>query len=339
MDFIRSKRKRILCKRWIFLLLAGFCLGFLSSCKTLESFFETIILTGGVDSTQLNFFAKYNPLEEWVRSNGGLKVPERDVRPVNHDPPKSVPFYTIGSIPRRLPGAPYSGYFAILNYFAYGFTVTSPRTFRGDLLNFPDDGRTSSNLLEQTFFGLYPLPDPFGRKAEYLYMDYQAYATFYLGFIASQNWNLGIGVNLGYSVYDFDILEKGYRVSTARNQTRAITGFKLLYEYNIGRFFEDTIFYNVYLYLEASTIGNIANNDHDSFNLGNFGKTPITQTIPASNAEGYHDLYLTMSTLRIGVRKEIQLSRPTADDLLRKNSEPPKESAPPKETQPVPPRI
>lgn len=208
----------------------------MTSCRTLESFFETVILTGGVDSTRLNFFTRYNAMEDFVRTNGGLKVPERNDRPVNDDPAKSVAFYTIGSIPRRLPGFPFTGYLKFLNYVAYGFTITSPRTFRGNLLNFPDDGRNYSNLIEQTLYGVYPLPEPFARKAEYLYIDYQAYATLYLGFWELQNWNLGVGINLGYSIYDFDILESGLRVSTTRNQTRAIAGFKALYEYNIGRF-------------------------------------------------------------------------------------------------------
>ncbi|WP_061250005.1 LIC10647 family lipoprotein [Leptospira alstonii] len=312
----------------------------MTSCRTLESFFESIILTGGVDSTRLNFFTRYNSMEEFVRTNGGLKVPEKADRAVNEDPAKSVPFYTIGSIPRRLPGFPFTGYLKFLNYVAYGFTITSPRTFRGNLLNFPDDGRAYSNLIEQTLYGVYPLPEPFARKAEYLYIDYQAYATLYLGFWELQNWNFGFGINLGYSIYDFDILERGLRVSTTRNQTRAIAGFKVLYEYNVGRFFEDTIFYNLYLYVELSSIGNNESSDRgDVFSIGNFGKTPITQTAPTANGEGYHDLYLMMNTFRIGVRKEIQLSRPTSEDLLRKDSGPGIESAPPKPTEPVPPKI
>ncbi|EMO70939.1 hypothetical protein LEP1GSC120_2331 [Leptospira santarosai str. 200702252] len=298
-----------------------------------------MILTGGVDSTQLNFFTKYTPLENAIRSNAGLKTPQNNDLPVNQDPPKSVAFYTVGSIPRRLPGFPFTGYFKFLNYVAYGFTVTFPRSFRGNLLNFPDDGRVHSNSVEQALYRLHPLSDPFARKMEYLYMDYQFYGTLYLGFLEFQNWNLGIGINLGYSVYDFDILERGFRVSTTRNQTRAIAGFKALYEYNIGRFFKDTIFYNLYLYVELSSIGNREYVDRDIFNIGNFGKTPLTQTIPTSNGEGYHDLYLTMNTFRIGIRKEIQLSRLTSDDLLRKESGPGVESSPPKPTEPVPPKI
>lgn len=91
--------------------------------------------------------------------------------------------------------------------------------------------------------------------------------------------------------------------------------------------------------MELSSIGNREYSDRDVFSIGNFGKTPLTQTIPTSNGEGYHDLYLTMNTFRIGIRKEIQLSRLTSDDLLRKESGPGVESAPPKPTEPVPPKI
>ncbi|KXZ28898.1 hypothetical protein AYB33_17675 [Leptospira santarosai] len=339
MSFSDDQKSRVFLSKRIAILSIWACCTIHSSCRTLESFFETVILTGGVDSTQLNFFTKYTPLENAIRSNAGLKTPQDNDLRVNQDPPKSVAFYTVGSIPRRLPGFPFTGYFKFLNYVAYGFTITFPRSFRGNLLNFPDDGRIHSNSVEQALYRLYPLPDPFARKMEYLYMDYQFYGTLYLGFLEFQNWNLGIGINLGYSVYDFDILERGFRVSTTRNQTRAIAGFKALYEYNIGRFFKDTIFYNLYLYVELSSIGNREYVDRDIFNIGNFGKTPLTQTIPTSNGEGYHDLYLTMNTFRIGIRKEIQLSRLTSDDLLRKESGPGVESSPPKPTEPVPPKI
>ncbi|MDO6395730.1 hypothetical protein Q4554_16760 [Leptospira santarosai] len=339
MSFSDDQKSRAFLSKRIAILSIWACCTIHSSCRTLESFFETVILTGGVDSTQLNFFTKYTPLENAIRSNAGLKTPQDNDLRVNQDPPKSVAFYTVGSIPRRLPGFPFTGYFKFLNYVAYGFTITFPRSFRGNLLNFPDDGRIHSNSVEQALYRLYPLPDPFARKMEYLYMDYQFYGTLYLGFWELQNWNLGIGINLGYSVYDFDILERGFRVSTTRNQTRAIAGFKVLYEYNIGRFFKDTIFYNLYLYVELSSIGNREYVDRDIFNIGNFGKTPLTQTIPTSNGEGYHDLYLTMNTFRIGIRKEIQLSRLTSDDLLRKESGPGVESSPPKPTEPVPPKI
>ncbi|ASV12711.1 MULTISPECIES: LIC10647 family lipoprotein [Leptospira] len=339
MSFSDDQKSRVFLSKRIAILSIWACCTIHSSCRTLESFFETVILTGGVDSTQLNFFTKYTPLENAIRSNAGLKTPQDNDLRVNQDPPKSVAFYTVGSIPRRLPGFPFTGYFKFLNYVAYGFTITFPRSFRGNLLNFPDDGRIHSNSVEQALYRLYPLPDPFARKMEYLYMDYQFYGTLYLGFWELQNWNLGIGINLGYSVYDFDILERGFRVSTTRNQTRAIAGFKVLYEYNIGRFFKDTIFYNLYLYVELSSIGNREYVDRDIFNIGNFGKTPLTQTIPTSNGEGYHDLYLTMNTFRIGIRKEIQLSRLTSDDLLRKESGPGVESSPPKPTEPVPPKI
>ncbi|WP_061215819.1 LIC10647 family lipoprotein [Leptospira santarosai] len=339
MSFSDDQKSRVFLSKRIAILSIWACCTIHSSCRTLESFFETVILTGGVDSTQLNFFTKYTPLENAIRSNAGLKTPQDNDLRVNQDPPKSVAFYTVGSIPRRLPGFPFTGYFKFLNYVAYGFTVTFPRSFRGNLLNFPDDGRVHSNSIEQALYRLHPLSDPFARKMEYLYMDYQFYGTLYLGFLEFQNWNLGIGINLGYSVYDFDILERGFRVSTTRNQTRAIAGFKALYEYNIGRFFKDTIFYNLYLYVELSSIGNREYVDRDIFNIGNFGKTPLTQTIPTSNGEGYHDLYLTMNTFRIGIRKEIQLSRLTSDDLLRKESGPGVESSPPKPTEPVPPKI
>ncbi|MDI7219357.1 hypothetical protein QMN07_17835 [Leptospira santarosai] len=339
MSFSDDQKSRVFLSKRIAILSIWACCTIHSSCRTLESFFETVILTGGVDSTQLNFFTKYTPLENAIRSNAGLKTPQDNDLRVNQDPPKSVAFYTVGSIPRRLPGFPFTGYFKFLNYVAYGFTVTFPRSFRGNLLNFPDDGRVHSNSVEQALYRLHPLSDPFARKMEYLYMDYQFYGTLYLGFLEFQNWNLGIGINLGYSVYDFDILERGFRVSTTRNQTRAIAGFKALYEYNIGRFFKDTIFYNLYLYVELSSIGNREYVDRDIFNIGNFGKTPLTQTIPTSNGEGYHDLYLTMNTFRIGIRKEIQLSRLTSDDLLRKESGPGVESSPPKPTEPVPPKI
>ncbi|EKS08672.1 LIC10647 family lipoprotein [Leptospira santarosai] len=339
MSFSDDQKSKVFLSKRIAILSIWACCTIHSSCRTLESFFETVILTGGVDSTQLNFFTKYTPLENAIRSNAGLKTPQDNDLRVNQDPPKSVAFYTVGSIPRRLPGFPFTGYFKFLNYVAYGFTITFPRSFRGNLLNFPDDGRIHSNSVEQALYRLYPLPDPFARKMEYLYMDYQFYGTLYLGFWELQNWNLGIGINLGYSVYDFDILERGFRVSTTRNQTRAIAGFKVLYEYNIGRFFKDTIFYNLYLYVELSSIGNREYVDRDIFNIGNFGKTPLTQTIPTSNGEGYHDLYLTMNTFRIGIRKEIQLSRLTSDDLLRKESGPGVESSPPKPTEPVPPKI
>ncbi|MBM9500335.1 hypothetical protein JWG44_08750 [Leptospira sp. 201903071] len=285
-----------------------------------------MVLTGGVDSTRLTFSTHYSPLENVVRTGVGTKDVANNDRSVNQDPFKSVPFYTIGSIPRRIPGTPFEGYLKVLNYMAYGFTLTAPRTFRGNLLNFPDDGRVATNVMEHLIYGLYPLPDPFGRKAEYLYADYQAYATIYLAFLEFLNWNLGIGINVGFSIYDFDVLEKELRISSTRNRARFVSGIRLLYEYNIGRFFEDSIFYNTYLYFEIS-------------NLSTLERDPIKQTIPTSTGGAVPDLYLTMDTYRIGVRKEIQLSRPLSEESLRRDSDPPRESTPPKQTEPLPPRI
>ncbi|TGM03519.1 hypothetical protein EHQ76_09935 [Leptospira barantonii] len=312
--------------RRISILSIWICCSIHSSCRSLESFLESVILTAGVDSTKLTFSTSYSPLQEFVRSSGGTKDPANADRTVNQDPFKSVPFYTIGSIPRRLSATPFTGYFKILNYMAYSFSFIAPRTFRGNLLNFPDDGRIPTNFTEHTLYGLYPLPEPFGRKAEYLYIDYQFYATLYLAFLQFQNWNVGLGFNLGASIYDFDVLEKEVRVSSSRNKHRVISGVRFLYEYNIGQYFEDSIFYNTYLYFEFSSLGSL---DRD----------PIKQTIPTSLGGTVPDLYLTMDTYRVGVRKEIQLSRPTSDDLLRKDSGPGNESSPPKQTEPVPPRI
>ncbi|XDD52054.1 hypothetical protein AB3N59_15210 [Leptospira sp. WS92.C1] len=308
------------------ILILWICFSIFSSCRTLESFFETVVLTGGVDTTRLTFSTSYSPIQKFIRSNAGTKDPANADRTVSEDPAKSVPFYSIGSIPRRLPGTPFEGYFKYFNYMAYSFSFTAPRSFRGNLLNFPDDGRIPVDPLEHTLYGLYPLSQPFGRKAEYLYSDYQIYTTIYLIFMELQNWNFGIGYNLGVSIYDFDVLEREFRISSTRNRSRIISGVKFLYEYNIGRFFEDSIFYNTYLYFEFSS-------------LGTTDRNPIKQTIPTAMGGAPPDLYLTMDTIRVGVRKEIQLSRPTSDDHLRRETGPLKESVPPKSTEPLPPRI
>lgn len=63
--FEDQKQKTFVSKKIVVLSIWISCM---TSCKTLESFFESVILTGGVDNTQLNFFTKYNSLENFVRN-------------------------------------------------------------------------------------------------------------------------------------------------------------------------------------------------------------------------------------------------------------------------------
>ncbi len=66
--FEDQKQKTFVSKKIVVLSIWICCM---SSCKTIESIFESEILTGGVDNTQLKFFTKYNSLVNFVRTNGG----------------------------------------------------------------------------------------------------------------------------------------------------------------------------------------------------------------------------------------------------------------------------
>ncbi|MBE8432605.1 hypothetical protein IQB77_23325, partial [Leptospira interrogans serovar Pomona] len=70
------QESRALISKRIIVLSIWICCTVHFSCRTLESFFETVILTGGVDSTELNFFTKYTPLENLIRTNAGFKTPK-----------------------------------------------------------------------------------------------------------------------------------------------------------------------------------------------------------------------------------------------------------------------
>ncbi|PJZ68174.1 hypothetical protein CH373_17100 [Leptospira perolatii] len=208
-------------------------------------------------------------------------------------------FYSIGSVPGRLPGAgELKGWLSFLNWFAWSFSLTSPRTYRGTLINFPDDGRPYITPEQYLQYQLFPLPSVFGRKMDYIYEDYQVFFTFYLGYYTGQSFNFGVGPLYGLAFYRLDILENERRVSSVKNELMELKGIRLLMEYKVGQYFPDTILYNAYLFLELTNFG-------DQTGKG----TVVEQHVLTANNQPAPSLYMSMSTMRLGIRKEIQLAK------------------------------
>ncbi|WP_246048623.1 LIC10647 family lipoprotein [Leptospira sarikeiensis] len=260
---------------------------------------DSIIINAGAEYTALDFFTHPATVQGLPVSKFSAPGSDTDTSIVSRDSTTTRAFYSIGSVPSRIPGTrDIKGFFSFLSGLAWSFNLTSPRTYRGNLINYPDDGRRYLGLEDYVGNQLFPLPPQVGRNMEYTYEDYQMYFTLYLGYYEGKNVNFGVGPIYGLAVYRMDIIEKEYRISSVKNQLQELKGVRLLLEYNIGQYFPDTILYNAYLFLEITSLGDL---DGKGMNIKN--QVTTANGLPAPS------LYMNMTTYRMGVRKELQLSK------------------------------
>ncbi|WP_246839130.1 LIC10647 family lipoprotein [Leptospira wolffii] len=269
------------------------------SCKTLNNVLDSIIINAGAEYTSLDFLTHPPHLQGFPVRKFSDQASDTDTSSVSRDSSVTRAFYSIGSVPSRIPGtADMKGFFSFLSGLAWSFNLTSPRTYRGNLVNYPDDGRNYKTPEEYVTNQLFPLPGQLGRNMEYIYEDYQMYFTLYLGYYQGTDINFGIGPIYGVAFYRMDIIENERRISSVKNEVQELKGVRVLFEYNVGKFFPDTILYNAYFFTEITSFG-----DLDGKGMG------IKNQVLTSNGLPAPSLYMTMTTYRMGIRKELQLSK------------------------------
>ncbi|MCB1138792.1 MAG: hypothetical protein KDK23_08555 [Leptospiraceae bacterium] len=264
-------------------ILAGF-----SGCKTVEEYLSTINVAAGLDSSSVTFYTRKSETEQLYSNDPS---DERFRR--NHSDFVTVerPFYSISSAPRSLPFLGDEGWF---RYMRTSITLNSPRTYRGTLINYPDDGRTSADAGNVLFYELFPLPDRLGRRMDFIYEEYRAYFTLYFPYFSGENWYLAFGQSYGQSRYNFDLLEREYRLASVVGQWTPVYMVSMTYGYRVGRFFERGFWSNTYLFLEVSS---------DAKTI-----QPVAVSIPRSSGLPSDRLYANMTYARIGIRKTISFS-------------------------------
>ncbi len=270
-----------------------------SSCKSLNRIFNSVIINAGAEYTSIDFMTHPPVLGGVAVSKFAQETSDVNSSTVSRDSTVTRAFYSLGSVPSRIPGtSDLKGFFSFLSGLAWSFNLTSPRTYRGNLVNYPDDGRNYKTPEEYVANQLFPLPPQLGRNMEYIYEDYQMYFTLYLGYYKGKDVNFGVGPIYGVAFYRMDIIERETRISNVKNQIQELKGLRLLFEYNIGKYFPDTILYNAYLFAEITSLG-----DLDGKGMG------IKNQVLTSNGLPAPSLYMSMTTYRVGIRKELQLTK------------------------------
>ena len=276
----------LLCTLWIF-----------PGCQTIEEYFSTINLAGGLDSSSVTFYTRKSSLERLYGNDSAAEVTRRI-----HSESTTIerPFYSISSAPNPLPFFENEGFF---RYMRTSVTFNSPRTYRGTLINYPDDGRVTSDPRLSLFYQLYPLPDLLGRRMEFIYEEYRAYMTLYFPYYSAENWYLAFGQSYGQSRYNFDLLEQNLRLASVVRQWTPVYMVSLNYGYRLGKFFPKGLLANTYVFLEIS-------GDARSIH-------PINVNIPRSDALESKRLYASMNYARIGIRKTISLTERSVSEVER----------------------
>lgn len=261
-----------------------------TNCKTVEALFNPIYITAGFENSSILFYSR----ESSARTLANDIIPNSKVFKSNDEyrthnfSSTERGFFTIGSLPQRpWKDIPY------MRYFAYKFSIESPRLFRGSLLHYPDAGFRSNDATLDYLLQIRG-PDPlYSRRIDYMYYDTRAFGTLYAGYFDNPNFFWGAGFGFGVSQYSLQLVENQREISDIRNARRNIYNISLIYGYQIGRFFDQTILDNTYFFAEIT----------NEFLFQN----PIRATVLTANGATPDSLYLSLQYFRIGIIKEINL--------------------------------
>ncbi|MCB1164872.1 MAG: hypothetical protein KDK33_01880 [Leptospiraceae bacterium] len=292
----RALKRRKLGTAFLALILTASVTG----CKSIEEYFATINVAGGLDSSNVTFYTRKSDLERLYSSDSASELNRRI-----HSDSNSIerPFYSISSAPNPLPFFENEGFF---RYMRTSFSLNSPRTYRGTLINYPDDGRVTADPQLSLFYQLYPLPDLLGRRMEFIYEEYRAYFTLYFPYFGAENWYLAFGQSYGQSRYNFDLLERNYRLASVVRQWTPVYMVSFNYGYRLGKFFPKGLLSNTYLFVEIS-------GDARSIQ-------PVNINIPRMDGLPSNRLYASMNYARIGIRKTISLTNERVEPDRKENN-------------------
>lgn len=262
-------------------------LSLLPGCKSIEEYFSTLHASAGLERTELSMYTRKSDPEILY---SGDPSSQRFFR--EHGDALSVDrgFLALTTVPARPPFL--EG--GLWNYMRLSVNLSYPRTYRGSLLNYPDDGRTSLNPGETLLYDLYPLPDAISRRTEFLYREFRASFTVFFPYFQGDGWYIATGWSIGQTRYDFDLLEGNTRLASVRGQWTPVYMASQTFAYDIGQHLDSDFWKDTYLFLE----------------LGTDLKTvhPIAFSLPRSNGLPADRLYASTSYARFGIRKSLYLS-------------------------------
>ncbi|MBW7857786.1 MAG: hypothetical protein H3C43_05745 [Leptonema sp. (in: Bacteria)] len=281
-------------KYFIFKFISLFIIvGFASHCQSVQQRIRLLDLSAGAELSDARFFVRAGQLERQfskhrINTDGTINL--------NKPSKRYDYFYSVGFTPGPVP---FVGLNGLGRYMRFAGTLNSPRTYRGTLRNYPDDGRIVTNIEQAVFFTASPLPEAFGRSSEYVFEEYRGYLTLFFPYYASTNWYIGIGHSYGQSKYNLDLLESNVRIASTRNTWTPLHATQLVMGYRVGRFFERGLFHQTYLFFELI---------NDSSN-----RMRLDVNLTRSDGLSASSLYYRNTYTRLGIRKTVDLwtSEPT----------------------------
>lgn len=273
--------------------------GFATNCQSVQQKIRLLDLSAGAELSDARFFVRAGQIERQFASH---RVNKDDTITLNRPSKRYDYFYSVGFTPGPVPFVGLDGFG---RYMRFAGTLNSPRTYRGTLRNYPDDGRIITNLEQAVFFTASPLPEVMGRSSEYVFEEYRGYLTFFFPYYASTNWYIGIGHSYGQSKYNLDLLESNVRVASTRNTWTPLHATQLVIGYRIGRFFERGLFHQTYLFFELI---------NDSSN-----RTRLDINMTRSDGLPAPSIYYRNTYTRLGIRKTVDLW--TSEPTRQKNND------------------
>ncbi|MBX7059647.1 MAG: hypothetical protein K1X75_16405 [Leptospirales bacterium] len=257
------------------------------ACQTVESYFQTVHIAVGLESASVRFYTnKPQLVEDFGYKKGG---DEEGVLAHSRHKQRSRGFYNVSSQPQRLEFLKDTWIYPLV---ALQLTLNSPRTYRGVLDNYPDDGRVSQDPQEALSILLLPRQGVFARRMDYLYEEAQAYGTLYLGYFGD-DFQIALGLNWGQAYYSLLIAENRVVVTDTRSHWRPVFSQSFILAYRLGKHFDSGLFSNTHIFLESVT---------------ELSSRHAVQTqLKRSDGSPPDALYVNSAVFRIGIRKQVEL--------------------------------
>ncbi|MCB1177992.1 MAG: hypothetical protein KDK36_10470 [Leptospiraceae bacterium] len=276
---------------------------FTTGCKTIEKVFSTIYLTTGVEYDKIQLTTKssdrlgFNRFGEKVRNDfitrnqqdepASLANLKRDVHSTSEI---TRGFFSLGSAPER-----YFTEYPVMKYFAFSFSLDSPRTFRGTLKGYPDQGISGLEPIGSYILNISPPVIQNIRKINYEYYDYRGYASFWVGYFESKFGYFAFGLNFGQVRYNFLIYENSYILSNVVGKYRPLRSQTLLFAFNLGRYFPKTLLEDTFIFFDIT-------------NESTF-KSAVKTNVYRKDGGFVEPLYLSSDFVRFGIIKKVDLIR------------------------------
>lgn len=272
----------------LFFFSTGILTASVSNCKTIENYFSYIHVAVGLEQANTAFVVHKHGIVRDLAPD----LESTTIRTVSDEKDVARGYYSLSSAPEPLPVIGKKGFF---KYLRTSFTLTSPRTFRGVLNNYPDSGITPTDPFHALLFELYPLPGVAAKKSEFIYEEYRASFTLYFPYFSGENWYFALGNSFSQSRYSLDLIDDNVRLANVTKQWTPVHSISLRYGYRLDNLFsESKLMRDTYVFAELMF-------DNTST------AQPLNIHILRTSGLPGDRLYAQQSYVRIGIRKTISL--------------------------------